>query len=160
MANQMRKAIVGFLLTLSVPAVASTDVWKSFHISNHFSVMYPGTWFPIGASADRLQLLSSKGGAEGVIIKRGQALITVMEPEGYSTKSLAQVIDYYTQGSSILLTKGIFDKSSKQACTDLEESNFKKNRPIPPEDALISVPSFVDTDFFCEVDGRKDRNWT
>lgn len=162
MTRKKQKIAVALIVALGIVALASADTWKEFTSPIHFSVSYPADWFRFGVSKDRLQLRSSKGGAEAVVIKRGQAEITVVEAEESSTKTLAQVIDYYTQGSSISSRSRISDKSGKPACSDLEEV-ISKEPPAPPEDTLISVPNIVNTDFFCEVDGYKIvtllRNW-
>src|SRR5271167_516017 len=92
--------VVAFLLAVPIVTLPSAEAWEQFRSSVGFSAMYPGTWFVIGSSPDRLQLLSSQYGAEGIVIKRGQAEIVMAEAPGSSTKTLAQVIEYYTQGAS------------------------------------------------------------
>jgi hypothetical protein len=162
MAIQNQKAVVVLLLLLSITAFASTNGWHWFTSSNNFSVMYPASWFRISASADRLQLLSSKGGAEGVIIKHGQAEITVMEAQASLSKTLAQVIDDYTRGTSVLSRRDVPGKPNKHGCGNLKEV-ISKEQPIPSTDAAINVPYVVNTDFFCEAGGHKIvtllRNW-
>ena len=162
MANQKQISVFVFSLTLSITAFASTNEWQRFDSSNRFSVMYPGAWFRISASTDRLQLLSSKGGAEGIVIKRGQAEITVTEAQDSSTKTLTQVIDYYTQGVLVLSRKHIPGETGKQGCSDLEEVTSKE-QAIPSADSPIRVPYIINTDLFCEINGRKIvtllRNW-
>lgn len=162
MVGQKQRTFFVLLLTFGVAAFASTDGWHRFSSSSSFSVMYPGVWFRIGASTDRLQILSSKGGAEGIVIKHGQAEITVMEAQASSTKTLAQVIDYYTQGASVLSRRDVPEEAGERDCRELKEVTSKE-QAIPSADSPISVPYIINTDLFCEGDGRKIvtllRNW-
>jgi hypothetical protein len=158
----MQKVFIALLLVVCVPAIALSEGWQRFNSSGHFSVRYPGSWFRHGASIDRLQLLSSRGGAEGIVIKRGQAEITVMEAKASFTQTLAKVIAYYTQNASVLSRGDISQEAGKGGCIQLREV-ISKEQAIPPTDSPISVPYIINTDFFCEVDGRKIvtllRNW-
>lgn len=162
MVSQNHRAVVALLLTLWGGAFAETDGWQRFNSSNRFSVRYPGSWFRAGISTDRLQLRSSKGGAEGVGIKQGQAEITVMEAQASSSQTLAQVIAYYTQDTTVLSHKNVPAEASKGGCSELEEITSKEPA-VPPADSPIRVPNIINTDFFCEVAGRKIvtllRNW-
>lgn len=162
MINQKRKAVIAILLTLGGTAVASTNGWRRFVSSSRFSVLYPGAWVRNGVSTDRLQLLSSKGGAEGIGIKQGQAEITVMEAPESSKQTLAQVIGYYTHDTTVLSHKDVAEGADPHGCSDLKEVTSKEPA-VPPEDSPISVQMIINTDFFCEIDGRKIvallRNW-
>src|SRR5487761_159930 len=93
---------LGLMACLSFAQSTVPATWKSFTSSTGFSVKYPGSWFPKGTSKDRLMILSSRGGAEAIVIKGGQAVISVMEVEGYVNSSLAQVIDHYNQNVDVL----------------------------------------------------------
>jgi hypothetical protein len=150
------------IVLVGVVAFASTDGWRRFYSANHFSVMYPVSWVRIGVSMDRLQLLSSRDEAEGVIIKRGQAEITLMEAQASSAKTLSHVIDDYTQGTSVLSRKDVLREPNKLGCNDLKEI-ISKEQPVPSADTPISVPYIINTDFFCEAGGHKIlvllRNW-
>jgi len=88
------------------------------------------------------------------VIKRGQAEIAAMEAPGSPTKSLAQVIDYYVQGSSVLSQRNILDGVAKQGCSALTEVTSRE-AAVPIEDSPIKVPYIINTGFFCEVGGRK-----
>jgi hypothetical protein len=162
MTSQKRKVTVAVLIALVGATFASADVWQRFNSSNSFSVAYPGTWFRIGASADRIQLLSSKGGAEGIVIKRGQAEITALEGKGSPTKTLTQVISHYTKGSSVLLRRSVHNAAGNEGCSDLKEI-ISKEEPVPSIDTPSRMLRIVNTDFFCELDGHKIvillRNW-
>jgi hypothetical protein len=154
--------VAALLLTFLGAALASTDGWQRFSSSAGFSVLYPGTWVRNGVSKDRLQLRSSRGGAEGVGIKQGQAEITVMEAPESSKQTLAQVIAYYTEDTTVLSHKDFPGEAGPRGCSILKEVTSKEPA-IPPEDSPIKVPNIINTDFFCEVDGRKIvallRNW-
>lgn len=162
MIDQKQKAVVALLVTLCCAALAATDGWRPFKSSTGFSVSYPETWVRNGVSTDRLQLRSSKGGAEGIGIKQGQAEITVMEAPESSKQTLAQVIAYYTQDTTVLSQKDVQGEAVPHSCSSLKEVTSKEPA-IPPADSPINVPTIINTDFFCAVDGRKIvtllRNW-
>ena len=162
MISQSQRAVVALLITLGGAAVASTQGWQRFSSSNRFSVLYPGAWVRNGVSTDRLQLRSSKGGAEGIGIKPGQAEITVMEAQDSSKQTLAQVIAYYMQDTTVLSHKDIPGEAAPNGCKALKEVTSKESA-VPPGDSPTSVPMIINTDFFCEVQGRKIvtllRNW-
>jgi hypothetical protein len=162
MVSQNPKAIVALLLVLTATAFASTDGWQRFSSSKHFSVLYPGNWFRTGVSTDRLQLRSSKDGAEGIGISQGEAEITVIEAQASSKQTLVQVIAYYTQDTTVLSRKNVPVEARSRGCSDLKEV-ISKEPAIPPGDSPIRVPMIINTDFFCEIDGRKIvtllRNW-
>jgi hypothetical protein len=153
-------ALLAFTLLAQRGAPAD---WKPFSSNTGFSVMYPATRFPIGISEDRLAILSSKGGAGGIVIKHGQAQIVVMEAQGSRTATLPQVIDYYVHGAAILSRKDLHNESAgERGCSDLKEV-ISKEEAVPAKDAAVPVPYIVNSDFFCEVNGRKFvtllRNW-
>jgi hypothetical protein len=162
MINQKQRVVGVFLLTLLGAAFASPDGWQRFSSSNHFSVLYPGGWIRTGVSTDRLQLRSSKGGAEGIGIKQGQADITVIDAQSSSTQTLAEVIANYTQDTTVLSRRDVPPEAGKGGCRELKVVTSKEPA-IPPADSAIKVPNIINTDFFCVVGGRKIgtllRNW-
>jgi hypothetical protein len=128
--------------------------WKSFKSTTGFSVKYPGSWFTKGASTDRLMILSSDGGAEAVVIKRGQAMISVKEEE-YTGSTLSQLIDHYTQDTDVLSRKNIRnERAGTQGCRDLQQI-VSREALVPPEDVPRSVPYMINTEYFCEIHGHK-----
>lgn len=154
MTNQRNIAWLTLFIIIGFAAHASTDGWLLFSSSKKFSVLYPPDWVRTGTVADHLQILSSEGGAEGVIIKRGQAVITVTEPEGGSGKSLPQVIDFYTEGASVLSRRDIVRDGDGDGCRELKEV-VSREKAVPQEDAPIEVPYEVHTGLFCAAPGRK-----
>lgn len=160
MISRKRKAVIA-LCVLGAAAFASADGWQQFNSSSGFSVSYPENWFRAGVSTDRLQLRSSKGGAEGIGIKQGQADITVIEAQASSSKTLAQVIAYYTQDATVLSHRNV-PAEAGNGCSELEEV-ISKEPSVPPGASPIKVPNIINTDFFCTVHGRKIvtllRNW-
>lgn len=162
--SSKRRAIIALLFSLSVVAFASSEKWKQFSSSNHFSVTYPATWFRIGISADRLNILTSKGGAKGVIIKRGQAEIIVTELRGPVNATLSQLIDDDTRDEAAILSRKDIrnEAAGKGGCSDLTEVDSKQEA-VPGEDVPIAVPYVINTDFYCEVSGHKFstllKNW-
>ncbi len=91
---------LAFMVTVS--AVGSPR-WRWFKSSAHFSVMYPETWVRKNANyPERLELSSSKGGLEAVVIKQGQANIVVFEETEHPAKTLSDLIDTYTKDATVI----------------------------------------------------------
>lgn len=89
--NCFAAAAAVFLLVSGVKA--RTAEWKTFVSPGNFSIQYPTNWFNPAPGEDRLNLLSEKRHAEGVIIDRGEANIVVNQaPSGYT---LAKVANLY-----------------------------------------------------------------
>ncbi len=157
-----KKVIVALLMSVVCTAFAASDGWRLFRSSAGFSVSYPGTWVRNGVSTDRLQVRSSKGGAEGIGIKHDQAEITVMEAPESSKQTLAQMIAYYTQDTKVLSQRDIPGEVGLHVCSNLKEL-ISKESAVPPDGSPISVPTIINTDFFCDVNERKVvtllRNW-
>lgn len=149
--------VVGLGLTTSL-AVAQEAVqgkWKSFKSSNGFSVKYPGNWFRKGISTDSVTILSSSGGAEGLIIKRGQAMIFVKKDEKYTNSTLSQMIDQYAQDTEVLFRKDIRnDMAGPRGCHKLKQI-ISREAAVPPEGMPGSVPYMLNTEYFCEIHGHK-----
>ncbi len=140
-----------FVLTFTVSCPAQNalpKVWRSFTSSNGFSVKYPSGWNRRGISKDRLTIVSSKGGAEGIVIGKGQAMISVVEA---SQSSLTRVIDHYTQQVDILSKRDVLNTDrGNRACHTLREI-VSKEAAVPPEDVPGHVPYMINTAFFCEA---------
>ena len=154
----LKRAAMSVVLASICPAQDEMGMrWKDFSSNIGFSVMYPASWFRIGlASEGRLDVLSSKGGAEAIVIKRGQAEIMVFELQGSPTASLSQLMDEDARGAvSIVSRADIHNKGAgENSCNDLKEV-VSKHGAVPAEDVKVHVPYIVDTDFYCEVNGRK-----
>jgi len=133
---------------------------RRFVSPHQFAVMYPRGWWRFGISPDRLQILSSKGGAKGLIIKQGQAYISVKEDS--STMSLSGLIDYYTSDATILSRRTIALQPSNNGCATLTEV-ISREPALPQEWVSLPVGYITNTNFFCEAEGRKIvtvlRNW-
>lgn len=131
--------------------------WKLFKSTTGFSVEYPGNWFTKGVSTDSLTILSSAGGQEAVIIKKGQAMISVREEQGDRVSTLSQLVDHYTQGTDFLSRKNIRnERPGTQGCRDLQQI-VSKEPLVPLEDVPRPelVPYMIDTGYFCEIHGHK-----
>jgi hypothetical protein len=101
-----------------------------------------------------LIILSSRGGAEAVIIKPHQAMISVKKETGPAGSSLSQVMDYYSHGVEILSRRSIHNENiDSNGCSELQEV-VSKEPMVPPEDVPGSVPSMVNTEYFCEIRGH------
>jgi hypothetical protein len=157
----MRRLILCAVSVVAVTGISfaqktGSEKWKLFHGSSGFSVEYPGSWFPKGISTDSLTILSSRGGAEAVIIKDGQAMIVVSEEEEYLHSSLDQVIAHYiTEDTRVLSRRTIRNEGAgTRGCTDLQEI-LSRGPLVPPEDVPIPVPYIINTGYFCEVKQHK-----
>jgi hypothetical protein len=140
--------------TFSIQGSAA-EKWRSFNSSTGFSVTYPENWFRKGISKDRLVILSSKGGAEGMPIEHGQAVISVMEEEGSTTETLLAVMDRYIRDTTVVSRRDIHNEEiGSRECGNIKEV-VSKERAVPPEDVPGIVPYIVNTEYFCEVNGHK-----
>ena len=154
--------VVAFLLAVPIVALPSAEAWKQFHSSVGFSAMYPG-WFVIGKFAGSTSTPQFAARSRRYYSKRGQAEIVMTEAPGSSTRTLAQVIEYYTQGASVLSRRDIVTRvGSERGCSGLKEV-VSKETAVPSKDSPIPVSYIISTDFFCVADGHKIatllRNW-
>ena len=100
-------------------------------------------------------ILSSRGGAEAVIIQRGQAMINVIEEREYARLTLSQVIGHFTWGTEVLLDRKVRNEGAgNQGCSSLHEI-ISKEPVVPAEDVLGPLPYIINTEFFCEINGQK-----
>lgn len=155
------KTLIGGALCIALAAIVSfaqgtiVGRWNEFHSSNGFSVQYPASWFRKGISKDRLMILSSMGGAEAVIIKQGQAVISVMEEVKYENSTLKQLVDHYTQGTDVLSRRTIHNENAgNRGCSDLQEIVSREDA-VPAQDVPGPVPHIINTELFCEVNSGK-----
>lgn len=144
------------LIASLAPAQETTsENWKSFKSSTGFTVKYPGDWFPKGTSTDRLMILSSSGGAEAIVIKPGQAVISVIEEEKYAKSTLSQVVDHYIRDSDVLSRRNIHNENAPTlGCSDLREI-VSRESAVPPEDVPGHAPYIINTEYFCEIKTHK-----
>jgi hypothetical protein len=158
-----RKQVLVVILLLSTGfLIASAEIWPRFIKPGGFSVLYPPNWFRVGLSKDRLQLLSSAGGAKGVVIKDRQAEITVIEADAAPGKTLAQVITYYTEDTSVISQQELPMEPYGRGCATLIEV-VSREQPVPQADTPIKVRDIINTDFFCVAGAHTIvtllRNW-
>jgi len=118
--------------------------WKLFTSNTGFSVMYPGSWFDVGGSGDRLDILSSPERTSGVVILEGQAEIIVLEDK--KDGSLSQFIDEYNRSATVLSRKHIAN-SRAASCASFEEVVARIE--VGAERYIIS------TGYFCALNRRK-----
>jgi hypothetical protein len=143
------------VLAAGISSVMGTSLstWVSFHSDSGFTVQYPSSWFRKGISKRSLMIISSAGGAEGVIIKNGQGLISVVLRDNELT--MLQLMDVYTRDAVVLARELVpRDGATKQECHELQKVVSK--RGIVDQSAVpIPVPYVIDTDLFCEIGPRK-----
>jgi hypothetical protein len=148
--------VVGLLLgASSFSGTAQTGRWGLFRSETGFSVSYPESWVRKGISKDRLTILSSTGGADAVVIKDGQAEISVAEAEIFEKLTLAALIDHYTTGAEVLSRLMVENKRSANGGCKTFEKVVSKESLVPHEDGARPVPYIVNTDLFCEINHDK-----
>jgi hypothetical protein len=131
--------------------------WARFTSAGRFSVMYPATWRRIGVSTDRLDIVSSPGGAQGVVIRRGQAEIVVMEIREPSGVPLSEVIDRDNRGAAVLSRRELRRPGAPAAggCGQLTE--------VVSRDEIGPGAYNIFTSYYCDIRGRRFsvllRNW-
>ena len=149
-----RAVSVALLLSAAIVGGASSGAWQEFRSSNGFSVTYPATWVRQNVSPDRLDILSSRGHQEAVVIGKGEAeMFVVKEPES-TGRTFPQVIQYYERETKVQLDREI-PEGRRGACERLEEV-VSKGPPVPPEDVPAYVrpqlTNFTYTALFCRIE--------
>lgn len=143
--------VTSVLLAFGIAASAAPSMRTKFESSAHFYVLYPSNWVRRNVPPESLLILSSRGGPEAVIIKHGQASISVTA--GPAGESLADTIRRYEAESSVLSRRDVAVRPVPRGCGDMQE--IVSREPIVPlADAPISVPYVVTTAFFCRMAHR------
>ena len=136
-------------------AAGQTPVWREFR-SRPTGIIgrYPANWVRFGTSPDQLQLRSSPGGREGVIIKPGQAMLTLLEPKDAPARTFDGVVEYFTQGADSITTRRDLPSDGAQGgCQELKEV-VSWEPIVPREGAGVRPPEMVNTEYFCKVGSR------
>ncbi len=121
--------------------------WKQFESQDGFSVMYPPTWFPIGISENRLNILSSEGGSEGVVIPNDQAEITVTRLTGRNKATLAEVAELDTRAERVLSRRNLqIGGPARQGCAGLLEITSKEE---------MGPRAYIVASRYCEIQGDR-----
>jgi hypothetical protein len=141
------KTVVVIVVFSSLKSFSFTRSWKLFSSPDGFTVQYPSWWIPINDSPHQLGIRSSRGGAEGVIIKQGQAYINVGQVN--SPKSMAQVINNFEKESTELSRRNISADGAPGKCPLIEI--VSREPVIPPEDAAAPVPNVINTVYYCGI---------
>ena len=143
------------LCTLILGAfLASADAtgWHTFKSVLGFSVKYPPTWVKFGTSANQLDIRSSPGGAEGMVIKRGQAYISVVAAP--ASEPMSSLIRRYTGDGTVEMSTRVSNVPGP--CPRFTEIVVRDaavlSADMPPG---TTVPYFVHTIFFCEAPDSK-----
>lgn len=143
------------LLTESTVRPAASEVrWKTLSMSDGVTLRYPSSWWPISVSAKRLNILSSRGGAEGVVIHDGQGEIIAT----ISAKDPSLSFDDFVDGNlrdQAVLSREILLSPGRGRC-----SRLMKIVSLTEE----GPNSFVaNTGIFCEINNDRVivllRNW-
>jgi hypothetical protein len=152
------------LVSISLGQASEKIHWRQFNSSEGFSVIYPSNWNQIGISKDRLDILTSKSGPKGIVIPSGEARIVVREDKN-SEGTLSDLIHDDMRGASIVAEKRVHLQNAQTRGCQTFEKVVSEEEAIPYEDVpeRNTVPHFVNTAFYCEVNGRRFsillRNW-
>ncbi len=150
----MPATVIAMMASLCVAQQTPAD-WRSFTSSKGFSVKYPRSWLPKGTSTDRLTLLSSKGGAEALVIRPGQGLISVMEDGDSLNTTLDQVVDRYLRDTFALSRRSLENENAGAlGCRAMIEI-VSREAAVPPEDVPSPPPFIINTEYFCQVGRHK-----
>lgn len=147
---------IAFVLLVVPTGTASSiaPAWRLFRSSTGVVVRYPASWVRFGISRDQLDLLSSPGGREGIIIKPGQALLSVAEPQDTPTRTLAGVIAHFTKDvDSVTTRRDLPIEAASGGCQKLREV-VSWEPLVPRAGMLVRPPDVIDTQYFCEVGAR------
>jgi len=101
-------------------AVAGEQSWKTIAMSDGISLQYPPTWWPISVSGKRVDLLSSKGGAEGVVIQQNQAEIITSVVARSSSSSFDEFIAS-NLGNQTVLSREEIASAGPAGCSRLHQ---------------------------------------
>jgi len=136
------------MASLMLLSAAPQRGWNTFESTARFSVAYPTDWQIFGVSRDRLQIRSSGRGADGVIINRGQAAITVLQVAS-GANGLESAIKRSNEGAEIISRQRIQTGGAEIIKV------ISRAPAVPPGDiAPGKAPDEVNTQFFVLVASR------
>lgn len=141
--------LVALFLMGGAYAVAIDGHWKVYAITESLTLRYPATWWPVSIDRGRIDIRSSKGGAEGVGIRRGQAEIIVSAQAVDPTATLDQAIERNIHGNKILSERDIKigDSRIDKGCPRLRE--------VTSIDEIGPDTFIVNTGIFCDLDNKR-----
>lgn len=132
-----------FIIQSNAPAIVSNRDWTVVSLDRGISLRYPSSWWPSSISKERVDIMSSKGGAEGVRIRHGQAEIIAAIVHVASKTSLDQLISQSVR-DQILVSQDNLAASARNGCGYLEK--------VVSLDELGPGFFVVNTAYFCELD--------
>lgn len=147
--------IVAMSFATSLAHGAHSCRWRWFHSAEGFVVRYPENWVRKGISKTRLTILSAPGGAEAVVIKRGQAEISVISAKEHKGASLAELIDSYSRSTTVLSRRRVRNtRPGVAGCKEFERI-VSKEELVPAGAIPGTSPYIINTEFFCKIDAQR-----
>lgn len=141
---------------LSIARDRAQAGWRSFHSDLGFSVSYPSNWIGPAAMTDGLTLINIAGGLTGMIVKRDQAKIFVIEDTKHLYSALSDLEDRYQRGADVLSRQRVRnDAAGPLGCRVLEEVRLRQAVVLPEAVPGGHVPYYRHTEYFCAINGRK-----
>lgn len=139
-------AILALFLASSVYAEGRKEHWTSYAIDESLTIRYPASWWPVSIERGRIDIRSSKQGAEGVGIGRGQAEIIASVQDIEPMQTLDQLIQRNVRNDEVLSDRPVDFSRSRvgQSCTNVREV-ISRNE-IGPNTFVIN------TGIFCQID--------
>ena len=140
--------------------VGAATAWPAFRSSEHFEVRYPTTWVRVGSdnglgeSTARLELRSSRGGAEGSVIRRGQAFLSVADATGEGAPDLAALVAARIRSHVVVRRDSIPGSAASGACPWFVEVDTR-DPAAPPGTILGTVPDVNTAQFYCPIGTRR-----
>jgi hypothetical protein len=123
-------------------AAAGNQNWKTLAMTGGIALQYPDTWWPVSAEKERLNILSSKGGAEGVVIQKNQAQIivsTAPQPAGDSFDRLIAL----SVGKQTVVSTAELAATAPHGCMRLREVLSREE--VGPTSYVSATAIFCDT---------------
>lgn len=164
-SDSMRSSNLNMLPTLLVVSVFSFPTsfahgvhdcgWRLFRSTEGFVVRYPGNWVRKGISKTRLTILSVPGGATAVVIKKGQAEVSVIMDQEYRGASLADLISAYTRHTHVLSRRRVLNTHPAIAGCKQFERIVSKEALVAEAAIPGASPYIVNTELFCGIGVRK-----
>jgi hypothetical protein len=123
-------------------AAAGNQNWRTLAMTGGIALQYPDTWWPVSAQQDRLNILSSKGGAAGVIIQKNQAQIIVSTSPQAAGDSFDRLIALSVGKQTVVSTQELA-ATAPHGCMRLRE--VVSLEEVAPTSYLSATAIFCDT---------------
>ena len=148
-SSRRLRGLLHLVIITGVSAAQTSHGWTHFVSSSGFSTSYPSTWLRRGDSSNRLDIVDSKQGAEGMIASPTQRNIMVFAMD--TTESFATFRSRYTHGLTILRPGRNHKHDAETYACNEPEIIVGSEPTVPPEDVAKTPPNFIRTMYFCKI---------